>query len=212
VGCCAPPPGVDIFDEKVARREARRYRAKGLDRAAGRLTAMVAAKDASVLEVGGGLGGIEIELLRRGADRATNIELSPAYEPFAAELLREAGLVGRVERRLGDIAKEPDAVDAADVVVMHRVVCCYPDMPALVGAAADKARRQLAISYPRDAWWTRLSARAENWWWRLVGRHFRNYIHASSEIAAVARGHGLRPVREHHGPIWQLVAFERGVE
>ena len=35
---------------------------------------------ATVLEVGGGVGGIRIELLRRGAERSVNLELSPAYE------------------------------------------------------------------------------------------------------------------------------------
>jgi hypothetical protein len=35
---------------------------------------------ASVLEVGGGVGEIHLELLRRGATRAVNLELSPAYE------------------------------------------------------------------------------------------------------------------------------------
>jgi hypothetical protein len=35
---------------------------------------------ATVLEVGGGVGEIQIELLRRGAERSVNLELSPAYE------------------------------------------------------------------------------------------------------------------------------------
>jgi magnesium-protoporphyrin O-methyltransferase len=203
---------VDIFDEELARRDLRRYRRRGLDRTARRLIDLVAGKGADVLEVGGGVGGVEIELLRRGADRATNIELSPAYEQFAEQLLRELGLAERVERRLGDIAQDPEAVEPADVVVMHRVVCCYPDMPALVGAAAGKARRALALSYPRDTWWTRFAARVENQWWRLVGRAFRNYVHRPTEIAAVARGRGLRPLHRHRGAFWELVVFERPPE
>ena len=209
MSCCAPPPGVEIFDEKVARRDARRYRRKGLARPARRLVEMVAGTGADVLEIGGGVGDVAIELLKRGARRATNIELSPAYEPFAAELLRETGLADRVERRRGDIVEDPTAIEAADVVVMHRVVCCYPDMPGLVGAAAEKARRLLALSYPRDAWWMRLGVRAENLWWRLAGHDFRSYVHRPREIAAVARSRGLRPVREHRGFFWELVAFER---
>jgi magnesium-protoporphyrin O-methyltransferase len=79
---------------------------------------------ASVLEVGGGVGEIQIELLKRGAARAVNLELSPAYDAEASLLLQEAGLQDLAERRLHDIAVDPQDVEPADVVVLHRVVCC----------------------------------------------------------------------------------------
>jgi magnesium-protoporphyrin O-methyltransferase len=71
---------------------------------------------ATVLEVGGGAGEIQIELLERGAARAVNLELSPAYEAEAGALLRAAGLEGRAERRLHDIglaAGRPPALTGA---------------------------------------------------------------------------------------------------
>ena len=43
----------------------------------------------------------------------------------------------RIERRILDIAVDPQDVEAADVVVLHRVVCCYPDVGRLLAAAAD---------------------------------------------------------------------------
>ena len=53
---------------------------------------------ATVLEIGGGVGEIQIELLKSGAARAVNLELSPAYEAEATELLRTSGLRARVEK------------------------------------------------------------------------------------------------------------------
>ena len=103
---------------------------------------------ATVLEIGGGVGEIEIELLERGAASATGLELSPAYDADAARLLAEKGLGRAVRRRLLDLAAEPDAVEPADVVVLHRVVCCYPDYARLLSAAAGDARRQLVFSHP----------------------------------------------------------------
>ena len=41
---------------------------------------------ASVLEVGGGVGAIELELLAAGAERATDVELSGEYEEEALKL------------------------------------------------------------------------------------------------------------------------------
>jgi hypothetical protein len=77
-----------------------------------------------------------------------NLELSSAYDEEARKLLREAGLEGPAQRRLCDTAVDRDGVESADVVVLHRVVCCYPDYERLLGAAAEHARRLVVFSYP----------------------------------------------------------------
>ena len=153
MSCCQPPRGYTrIFSKRAARRSAKRYREKGLDDTAEEIVEFLrehGVEGASVLEIGGGVGAIQLELLKVGAARATNLELSPEYEETARELIHERGLDDRVERRLGDVVQEPDLAGEADAVVMHRVVCCYPDYDALVGAAAERARRYLVLSFPR---------------------------------------------------------------
>ena len=49
-------------------------------------------------------------------------------------------------------AKAGPEVETADVVVMNRVICCYPDMPKLAGATADRAKRTLVMSFPNRRW------------------------------------------------------------
>jgi magnesium-protoporphyrin O-methyltransferase len=135
VGSACDPRGCDeFFGARFARQVARRYRKRGLDSAARRMIDFLAERGIegqTVLEIGGGVGEIEVELLRRGAAHAVNLELSSGYEEEADRLFRESGLVGRAERRLHDIAMDPDGVEPADVVVLHRVVCCYPDYQRL---------------------------------------------------------------------------------
>ena len=75
----------------------------------------------------GGVGVIQIELLARGARAATNLEISQNYEAEAAALLERSGMADRVTRQFVDIGASPEAAEPADVVVLHRVVCCYPD-------------------------------------------------------------------------------------
>jgi len=163
----------------------------------------------TVLEIGGGIGEIELELLRAGAERATNVELSGAYEPQGNALLGEQGLGGRIDWRYGDVAVDRDLAAAADVVVLNRVVCCYPDMPALVDAVAEKTQRALALSFPRDTMLVRLSARIINGWCRVRRKDFRFFVHPPRAIVATATARGLQLVHEHSGRFWQIAALER---
>jgi hypothetical protein len=205
--CCTPSGYRKIFGARTARRDLRKYRRRGLDRAArlvvGFLTERGVEGD-SVLEVGGGVGAIQHELLKAGAARTTNVELSPEYEPFAAELF---GDDARVERRLGDFVRDADEIPEADDVVLHRVVCCYPDAEALVGAAASRARRRLVLSFPPDMPLFRAGSAVFNAFLALTRTEFRTFIHPQATIVGAARG--LEPVFEARTRIWRIVGFER---
>ena len=149
--CCQAPSGYEeLFSEKQAERDARSYRRKGLGVPAQWIVDVVRGQGlegAAVLEPGGGIGAIQIELLKAGAARSTVVELSPAYEEVAAKLAREAGVAERVERHVGDFAA--DGTEPADVVVLHRVVCCYPDYERLLTAAARRRGGRLSTPIHR---------------------------------------------------------------
>jgi magnesium-protoporphyrin O-methyltransferase len=164
---------------------------------------------ATVLEVGGGVGEISLELLKRGATHAVILELSVAYDEEADKLLREAGLEGRADRRLRDIAVGVDGIDPADVVVLHRVVCCYPDYERLLSAVAGHARRRVVFSYPRRNAISRLFVAMANLGFRLLRREFRTFAHPPAAMFTVLTKHGLRPTFNHHGLVWQVAGFER---
>lgn len=210
--CCGAPGYRRVFGPRFARRLARRYRRRGLDRASRRVVDFLAAQGvegASVLEIGGGVGGIQLELLRRGAARTTNLELVDSYEAEAAELAAAAGVSGRAVRRQLDIATDPEAVAPHDVVVLHRVVCCYPDHERLLGAAADRATRLLVFSHPPGHRLLRALAALENLGLRAAGTPFRTYVHSPAAMLAVLQEHGLRPVHADRGAVWQMVGLRR---
>jgi 2-polyprenyl-3-methyl-5-hydroxy-6-metoxy-1,4-benzoquinol methylase len=201
-----------MFGPELARKDARRYRRKGL-RGSGR-TIVERAREAGlggaeVLEIGGGIGALAVELVEAGAARATSLEVSAGYEAAARELRREHGLEQRLELRIADVV-EDETVGPADIVVMERVVCCYPDAEALVGAAAEHARRRLVLSYPRYGMAARLFVRGGNLVLRLRGSAFRIYAHAPDTIRSAATSRGLRPVGREQGIVWRVAAFERG--
>jgi SAM-dependent methyltransferase len=209
--CCGVPRGYEkLFGEKTARRDLKRYRRRGLDDTGERLVEFLRSRGVeglTILEIGGGVGALEAELLKSGAGSAVNVELLPTYEQAARELWREAGVEDRTEYRVGDVTRED--MPPADAVVMHKVVCCYPDADALVGAAAERARRYLVMSFPRERGLTRIGFGAINLLARLLRWEYRSFIHPVREITGAAERRGLRRVHEEQGFIWQIAALER---
>jgi 2-polyprenyl-3-methyl-5-hydroxy-6-metoxy-1,4-benzoquinol methylase len=163
----------------------------------------------TIVEIGGGVGEIQIELLRAGASRATNLELSAAYENDARALAAEAGVAERIDRRLHDIAEEPTSVESADVVVLHRVVCCYRDYRQLLSSAADHARQVLVFSYPPHNIGVRAFYVCFNLVMRLARSSFRGYSHPPEAMRAVLEEHGLQRTYKHRGSVWRIAAHER---
>jgi len=206
--CCTPRGYRRIFSERSAHAAAARYRQKGLDGTSRRIVDLLVAQGVegkTVLEVGGGVGAIQFELLRAGASRAVSVELTPTYEVAAAELLAETGLAGRVERRVLDFVDAGTEVEAADIVVLNRVVCCYPDMPRLVGAAADHARGTLVLSFPKRRWWTRVVLAMGNGGFRLTRREFHVFLHPPARIREEAEAHGLTVSSDRPGLFWEVL-------
>ncbi len=212
--CCIPDGYAQLFDEKNARSDARNYLKKGLDPTGQRMVDEILRRGvagASVLEVGGGIGALEIELLRAGAARATNVELVGTYEEAAHDLLETLGLTDRVDRTLLDFARDGVRVRRADIVLLHRVICCYPDMESLVRVSADHATRILALSFPADRWWWRVGQFLSRGWFRLRGCTFRIYLHDPRRILATAESAGLHPVLQTRGWVWQIAVLERSL-
>jgi magnesium-protoporphyrin O-methyltransferase len=201
-----------MFSARVARRSLEHYRRKGLDALERGMLAAAAEgglAGARVLEIGGGIGALQAELLHAGAERGEIVELVSSYEPFARELAREKGVDARIEFRVEDVLEHPDAVDPGDVVVLNRVVCCSRDGVELAGIAARLSRRTLVLSFPRERFLVSLGLHLMNGGMRLLRRSFRVFLHPRAAIVAAAEAEGLRLVAGERGFAWEFVALRR---
>jgi hypothetical protein len=206
MNCCTPTGYRTIFGTKTAERDARRYRRKGLTGSAHWLLHALTCggvDGASVLEVGGGIGSLQIELLKAGATHAANVEIIDSYEAVAGALIAEHGVGGQVERHIADFGQPRDQTPVADIVIMHRVICCYPDPAALMTTGCDKARNRVAITVPREAWWVRLGFWGMNAWLRLRRIAFRGYVHPPHRMIKLADSQGFHVTHHHRGPLWE---------
>jgi SAM-dependent methyltransferase len=215
VGCKRYCAAEAQFDRKRAERDLRRYRRGGPDATTRLILAELRRwplEGRQLLDVGGGIGVIGAELAGAGLAGVTVVEASPAYLEVAR---REIGT--RYESRptkfvLGDFVRIAGVLPDADVVTLDRVVCCYPDSEALLMGAADRARRLLAFTYPRDRWYVRTLIVLENFWRRLAGKEFRVFVHSPQRMGAVLEAAGLVRTARHETLMWVLDLYRRGDE
>lgn len=211
-GCCRAGVCEEIFKPRKARATLRQYRKKGLDNLEREMVSIASAESltgARVLEIGGGIGTIQAELLTAGASRGEIVELVSAYEPYARELARDKGIEGRSTFRIADVLEHPEAVRPADIVVLNRVVCCSPDGVRLTAVAAKLAGRMLLVIYPRDRSAVRFVMGFMNGLFRMMGRSFRAFLHPPSSLHAAARNEGLLAAETSRTFVWELAAFRR---
>jgi hypothetical protein len=210
--CCRAGACEEIFTGRFARRSLENLRRKGLGDVEQRMVAIASesgVEGTRILEIGGGLGALQAELLDAGAARGEVVELVAAYEPYARELARERGLEERTSFRVVDVLEEPEAVEPADVVLLNRVVCCSPDGVELARRSAALSTRTLVLSFPRDVFWVRFGLRVVNAGLAVFGRSFRVFAHPRHALVAAAEGEGLSFAGGWRGTLWELTAFRR---
>ena len=155
------------------------------------------------------MGAIQLELLKAGVAKTVSVELSFGYDAAAQRLAEEQGVAAQITRRLGDFVELQGEFEPADIVVMNRVVCCYPWMEQMMEAAVDKTGRYLALTFPREKWWMKWGTRLVN---RVMGFRkceFRAFIHPVAGIESVATSAGLVVRHTDNNLAWQALVFER---
>jgi len=211
--CCTQHSAADKqFDSKVAERDLQRYRRRGpngITRLMLEELRRWPLQGEDLLDIGSGIGVIGAELAGTGLASATLVEMSSAYLEVARAEIGSRYKSRPVQFLLGDFAVIADTLTDADVVILNRVVCCYPDAEALLRAAAARTRRLLAFTYPRDRWYMRTSAALQNFWRRLRGNAFRIFVHSPDHMGAVLETAGLVRARRQGTLGWVLDLYHR---
>lgn len=205
--------GIDLtFDEETVRRERKFYARDGVDTTTQWLIDAIQAHGVEglhLLDVGGGLGGIQHQLLANGASHAIHVDASSAYLEGAQREAKERGLQERIEWHFGDFVDIASSLPPADIVTLDRVVCCYDDMHGLVSSSAQLAGHYYGLVLPRDEWWLRLGHQVINVFQRLFGSPFRVFVHPVNEVEAILKKHSLHKVFERRSFVWQVALYSK---
>ncbi len=109
----------------------------------------------------------------------------------------------------GDFVELAPSIEPADLVALDRVICCYPDMDALVRLSVAHARRRYGVVFPRDTPWIRAMGATANAFARLFRQRFRIWVHPTAGVDAIVRAAGFVPRLERRTLFWQVVVYER---
>jgi len=212
MGCCQCQGIENMFDKKAAKRALKRYLKKGPSKTTGMLLKAIhktEVKGLEFLDIGGGIGAIQYDLIKAGASSGTSIEASPAYIDLVKEEIHKNNLAELIDFKHGDFTAIASDVNSADIVTLDKVICCYDDMSELVRLSSKLSRKIYAIIYPRDVWWTKLALLFMNFYPIITGSSFRVFIHPTKKVEEIIIRNGLK--RDYYATtlFWQVATFTK---
>lgn len=209
--CCPHAVSAGKFFSKFARLNRWRFNKMGFEAAQKSLLQGLEQqgfKGAALLEIGCGVGHLHQTLLERGAGSALGVDLAENMLQEAEKWAEQRGLKEKTRYMKGDFINLGDAIAQADITLLDKVVCCYPDAKLLVNSSLDKTKRLYALVYPRNRWVTRFAVGLVAMVMGLIRSDFRPYVHDPLQIEAWISARGFQKQYQRQTLIWLTQIFQ----
>lgn len=206
MSCCCPhsKSGGRLFSF-FARSYRRRFAKKGFEPSQQQLIQgleQVGFANATLLEIGSGVGYMHQVLLEKGAKSAVGIDLAPDMLKEAQQWADEKRLTDRVQYIQGDFIELLDQVKAAEVTILDKVICCYPHAELLVNSSTKKTNRVYALIFPRNRWFIKVAIEVMAFFLKLIGSDFRAFVHNPDDIERWILEAGFKKTYQDQTFIW----------
>jgi SAM-dependent methyltransferase len=208
--CCDADLALLGYDGLDAEKDLAKWRDRGPHPATQELINVIrneGVEGATLLDIGAGVGTVHITLLEAGAATAVDVDASSEYLATARGEAERRGLAGRVEYRYGDVVELAAELPPPDIVTLDSVVCCYPYLPALLGAAVNGNPRLVGLTYPRDVWWMRVYMRIWNVAQTLRRSRARYFIHWHAVVNRMMAEAGFENTHDGGTRDWRVVLY-----
>lgn len=203
----------DVFSSKVAQSELKDYRKNGPRKSTQVLLKFIkglGVQDLSLIDIGGGVGAIQHELLADGLATVIDVDASSAYINACKEEAEKRGYLDKITYAHGDFVQLAAEIDLADIVTLDRVLCCYPDVHALVELSSAQAKRYYALVFPRDNWLFKMAIPIVNFFaFKLWGNPFRTFIHSTEMVDSIIRKKGFDLLAHQNVGLWQVLVYKK---
>ncbi len=165
----------------------------------------------TILDLGCGTGSFSIEALKAGAAQCVGVDLSPEMIRNANQLATKSGLSEKAKFAVGDAAALQHPV--SDAVVLDKVICCYPDVDALLKSASESSGKMLGFVVPRDEGIVkgplRLGVGLFNLVEKLRKRKAPMYLHSLKKINGLLETAGFVQRRKAGSRFWLILVYTR---
>lgn len=211
--CCQQPlHGTNRFFSKNAGSYLKKFRKRGLAKEQRLLLEGIVSSDIggmSILEIGCGVGGLHLTLLRWGAASAVGVDIAEGMLEGARTLSREFGFEERTRYLLGDFVRLEKTVASADITLLDKVVCCYEDLETLLGTSLAKTGKVYALSFPRSNLMMRLLISFGIAAGKLLRWSFHPYWHDWQALTESIQAAGFRQTYRRATFFWDVRVFAR---
>src|SRR5436853_4681291 len=165
----------------------------------------------TVLDLGCGTGFFALETLREGASSIKGVDLSSAAIHEANEFAKESGLQDRARFEVANAASSQHV--SFDIVVMGKVLCCYPDADSLLKTASASSNGILGFVVPRDEGLMKPLMRVGTGLINLVERlrktGFRLYLHPLRSLDRLLVDNGFQQSNNARSRFWLVFLYKR---
>jgi len=210
--CCPHSQSASKFFSLFAKSYRRRFNKKGFEKSQQQLVSGInkAGKDdKTLLEIGCGVGYLHQMLVEQGAKSALGVELSANMIIEAKDGAKQRGLDKQLSYLEGDFIDLAEDISSMDMVIMDKVICCYPDAERLVQHSLKKCKQSIAVSYPRKTWYTRLGVQISATVMKLLGSSFRPYVHDPEQIEFWILQQGFNKIFQDQTTVWLSQVYTR---
>lgn len=212
MNCCQCQGIEEVFSQPFVTKELSRYRVKGPIKTTRMLIDAIKAEGVdglTLLDIGGGVGAVEHELLDAGVNSATDVDASQAYINAARDEAQRKGYVEKVSYHYGNFVELAEDIGPADIVTLDRVICCFDDMERLVGLSAERSRKLYGLVYPRDTWLMKIGIAIMNFFLLLRRSPYRSYFYQTKAVEAILRNNGFKRRSFSQTMAWQVAVYAR---
>jgi hypothetical protein len=212
MNCCQIHAIEELFNDRLASKEVLNYRTKGPRQTTRMMVEAIKAKGIqglTLLDIGGGIGAVQLELLDAGCAEATDVDASMAYLKVAKDEAHRRGVSEYITYMHGNFVELASQIQEADIVTLDRVICCYPDMRNLVSASAARARKFYSLVFPQDTLFIKIGMSILNFFLRLQKNPFRTFLHPTREVENLIAQYGFKRIFYRRTLVWQVFVFSR---
>ena len=209
MSCCQCAGIEKEFNDKYVNKAVKGYYKKGSAKNTKMLISMLketGVKGETLLDIGGGVGAIQIELFKEGLKNALAVDASPAFLNAAKKESKSQGFEDLIKYYQGNFVDLAKDLENTSIVTLDKVICCYDDMEALVKLSAKNAQLY-GLIFPRDTWWVKTAFAFSNFFLWISRSPFRIFIHNSEKVNSLINEVGLKKKKHSYTGMWQVILY-----